>query len=74
VVLTGTGLVVFVTRPVKSVTLPITLLEKSWTPRTIEAAKSEPGSCGSAGPAPPPVGMEGVEVGIDVVPLPQVGS
>lgn len=32
--------------PVNSVTLPITLAEKASTPRTIEAAKSDPGSLG----------------------------
>ena len=40
----GGGLVTFVTRLVKSLTLPMTLCEKVCTPPTTEAAKSAPGS------------------------------
>ena len=40
----GGGLVTFVTRLVKSLTLPITFCEKVCTPPTTEAAKSAPGS------------------------------
>lgn len=44
---TGIGLVLLVILPVKSVTLPITLLDTFCTPLTIEAAKSEPGRWGN---------------------------
>jgi len=37
---------------VKLVTLPITSLEKFWTPVTTEAANAEPGSWGSDIPVP----------------------
>ena len=40
----GGGLVTFVTRLVKSWTLPMTFCEKVCTPPTTEAAKSAPGS------------------------------
>jgi hypothetical protein len=43
----GGGLVTFVTPPVKPVTLRTMLLAVDWTPRTMFAAKAEPGSEGS---------------------------
>ena len=43
-----------VTALVKSVRLPITLPEKVCTLLTIDAAKSEPGRCGSETPPPAP--------------------
>ena len=43
----GTGLVLLVTALVKLVRLPIAPAEKVLTPLTTEAAKSEPGICGS---------------------------
>ena len=51
----GTGLVRLVIPPVKSVRLPITPAEKPWTLLTIDAAKSEPGRCGSETWVPFPV-------------------
>jgi hypothetical protein len=42
-------LVTFVTRLVKSVTLPMTFCEKVCTPVATEEAKSEPGKCGTEG-------------------------
>jgi hypothetical protein len=55
-------LVTFVTRLVKSWTLPMTFCEKFWTPPTTEAARSAPGSevrpedwLGAATFAPPEV-------------------
>jgi hypothetical protein len=67
----GGGLVTFVTRLVKSDTLPMTFCEKVCIPTATEAAKSEPGRRGTDG-----VGMEGVEDGpldVDTV-LPKPGS
>ncbi len=45
----GGGLVTFVTRLVKSVTLPITFCEKVCIPTATEAAKSDPGRRGADG-------------------------
>jgi hypothetical protein len=58
---------------VKSVTLPITLLEKDCTPVTIEAAKAPPGRFGKEIPPPPPPPDE-VETGLGVAPRPKDGS
>ena len=45
-------MVTFVTPLVKSATFPMTFEEKVWTPPTIDAAKSAPGSCGIETPPP----------------------
>lgn len=50
------GLVLLVTALVKLDTPPITPVAKSWTPVTIEPAKSEPGKVGIR--VPPGVGEE----------------
>ncbi len=50
-------MVTLVTRLVNEFKLPITLLEKVWTPPTTEAAKSAPGN---ADEDRPPDGMDGV--------------
>ena len=51
----GIGLVLFVMPLVKLERLPITPAEKPWIPPTTEAAKSDPGNCGSE------IGLEGPE-------------
>jgi hypothetical protein len=69
-------LVTFVTRVVKSVTLPITFWEKVCIPTATDAAKSEPGRFGTEGMLLEEEGVDegpvpGVEVGKD---RPKVGS
>ena len=63
----GGGLVTLVTRLVKSLTLPMTLLEKVCTPVTTEAAKSAPGR------AEEPLLETGAEIGEEEPPR-QTGS
>lgn len=48
-----------VMRLVKSVMFPTTLLEKLWTPVTIEPAKADPGKVGMEGPERPVEGADG---------------
>jgi hypothetical protein len=60
-------LVTLVTPPVKSATLPVTLLAKFCTPPTTEAAKSAPGRVGSE-TRPPPVEREGALITVRPVP------
>lgn len=68
----GGGLVTFVTRLVKSDTLPMTFCEKVCMPTATDAAKSEPGSRGTEGnPCEVEGEVEPREVGND---RPKVGS
>ena len=69
----GTGLVLLVILLVKSVTLPITPLEKSCTPVTTDAANVPPGKVGSE--IPPPLPPDGADVVLGTeVPRPKEGS
>lgn len=59
-VVTGIGFVFWVIPSVNEVTLPITLPEKSCTPLTTEAAKSDPGKLGRL-MLPPAEGVPAIE-------------
>ncbi len=68
-------MVTFVTRLVKSPTLPMTFCENVCMPTATEAAKSEPGSLGTDGMLPEGEdGMETLPLPVEGMPRPNVGS